>query len=319
MMGCEGDQGPPGPPGANGTNGTNGSSGTSVTVCMECHNDAVSLQTFLEYARSGHKAGVAAAYAGGRASCARCHSKQGFIEYAALGDVSDDFENPAPIDCATCHVVHPNAFGMRLSGAVALISDPSYSLDFGDNSNLCANCHQSRRPEPNIDAPADSFTITSTHYGPHHGPQAIVLEGVGFAEIPGSVAYPAPITGSVHLNAGVTCVTCHMAENDDGRAAHSWHPLACTECHAVDLSYIQDEVQAKLDNLRDLLVGLGVVEYVEADGAYEPVVGTYPMIQAQGFFNWIGLTEDRSLGVHNPSYVRALLDNSIEALTSEGP
>ena len=69
-----------------------------------------------------------------------------------------------------------------------------------------------------------------------------------------------------------------------------------------------------LVQLRDRLVELGVVEYVEEDGAYEPVVGTYPMVQARAFFNWIGLEEDRSLGVHNPKYVKALLLNSIEAL-----
>ena len=39
------------------------------------------------------------------------------------------------------------------------------------------------------------------------------------------------------------------------------------------------------------------------------------MAQAQAFFNWIGLTEDRSLGVHNSAYVEALLKNSIEAIT----
>lgn len=38
------------------------------------------------------------------------------------------------------------------------------------------------------------------------------------------------------------------------------------------------------------------------------------MVLAQAFFNWIGLEEDRSLGVHNPSYVKALLKNSIEAV-----
>jgi hypothetical protein len=56
---------------------------------------------------------------------------------------------------------------------------------------------------------------------------------------------------------------------------------------------------------------------VEEDEAYEPIVGTYPMAQAQAFFNWIGLTEDRSLGVHNPRYVEALLTNSIDAISPE--
>ena len=38
---------------------------------------------------------------------------------------------------------------------------------------------------------ATTFRITSTHYGPHHGAQANVFAGVGFAEIAGSIAYPA--------------------------------------------------------------------------------------------------------------------------------
>ena len=55
------------------------------------------------------------------------------------------------------------------------------------------------------------------------------------------------------------------------------------------------------------------------DEAWEPIVcpedvECYSMDQARAFFNWIGLEEDRSMGVHNPSYYEALLDNTIEAL-----
>ncbi len=39
-----------------------------------------------------------------------------------------------------------------------------------------------------------------------------------------------------------------------------------------------------------------------------------PMVQAQAFFNWVGLEEDRSMGAHNPKYVKALLKNSIDAI-----
>ena len=38
------------------------------------------------------------------------------------------------------------------------------------------------------------------------------------------------------------------------------------------------------------------------------------MILAQAFFNWVGLVEDRSVGVHNPNYVNALLKNTIAAV-----
>ena len=104
-------------------------------------------------------------------------------------------------------------------------------------------------------------------------------------------------------------------------------PGVCSSGAVIELEYdvpdeawyfdhngFQTETQEKLDQLRDVLVDLGVVEYVAEDEAYEPIVGTYPMVQAQAYFNWIGLVEDRSLGAHNPRYVEALLDNTLEAL-----
>jgi len=115
------------------------------------------------------------------------------------------------------------------------------------------------------------------------------------------------------------------AEYADGESGHTWWPTvaACTGCHMgaddFDIGGTQTENHDKLVALRDRLVELGVVEYVEEDEAFEPVVGTYPMIQAQAFFNWIGLEEDRSLGVHNPAYFEALLDNTLEALTPPTP
>jgi hypothetical protein len=320
LMGCEGDQGPAGPAGANGTDGADGANGYTPAMCLDCHNDAPSLEIQLAYAQSGHKAGLYVAYTGGedRASCGRCHNKQGFIEYAVTGDVANDIYDPAPLDCAGCHTVHPADFGIRLTGPVAMIWDETYEVDFGDNSNLCANCHQSRRAEPNVSDPGTEFEITSTHYGPHHGAQANVLEGVGFAEIEGSTDYPAP--GSGHAAVGRTCVACHMGDYVDGAGGQTWHSRVetCTDCHIgasdFDINGFQTDTQAKLNKLRDLLADAGVIEYVEADDAWEPIVGTYPMVQAQAFFNWIGLVEDRSMGVHNPTYYTALLDNTIEAL-----
>jgi len=321
-MGCEGETGPAGPAGADGTDGVDGANGTSLAVCLDCHTDAAFLQLGLEYVQSGHKAGNFVDYAGGRGSCSRCHSKQGFMNYAAGLDAVNIGE-PGEIDCATCHIVHPaEEFVLRLDDAFYMIWDDTYLLEFGDSSNLCANCHQNRRAEPNVAAPADTFTITSTHYGPHHGPQANVLEGVGFAEIAGSTSYPEP--GAGHKAAGMTCYECHMAEEyADGVSGHTWWPTtaACTDCHGAmddfDFHGVQTYTQGQLDELRDLLLDLGVLAHDEEDDSYHPVVGTYPMVQAQAFFNWVGLEEDRSLGVHNPSYVDALLTNTLEALTPE--
>jgi hypothetical protein len=217
------------------------------------------------------------------------------------------------------------------------------------------NCHQSRRTGPTdmggeyVDlngieddgpggagdddeylVPAGYFFISSTHYGPHHGAQANVMYGEGFAEVAGTFSYAAD--GShPHASAAGRCVGCHMATYGNGAGGHTWNP-ALDGCNASGCHSVQTETEALLEELRDLLVAQGVVELEHNDTsyvwngtqhdtivtegtAYHPVVGIFTVEQSQAFFNWVGIEEDRSLGVHNPAYVKALLENSIEALT----
>jgi hypothetical protein len=325
FISCEGPAGPAGDDGADGTNGTNGTNGIDGNVtCLECHATEDFEMKVAQFARSSHSVGAVdrereSTWSSG---CVQCHTSQGFIEYATDGAtmggiVSGDNQ----FECKTCHTLHTTFtaedYNLRLTTAASVSGGSDFLLK-GNNtlniqgfSNLCANCHQSRRAEPSIDVPGSTFEITSTHYGPHHGAQANVVAGVGFAEVVGSTAYPAA-GSSYHMAA--SCTGCHMSEGN-----HDFTPQldACNACHTTtDFNYggVQDDISDLLDELRDALVAAGVLEYVEADEAYEPIVGTYPMAHAQAFFNWIGLTEDRSLGVHNPKYVEALLQNSIDSL-----
>ncbi|MHC4584638.1 MAG: hypothetical protein ACYS3N_08895, partial [Planctomycetota bacterium] len=105
-----------------------------------------------------------------------------------------------------------------------------------------------------------------------------------------------------------TCVTCHIGPDMD----HSFVANAgCAECHGEDFDNDskQAEVEALIVQLHDLL---------EAKGLYHdghPVVGIYPAAQAEALWNYIFIAiEDASLGVHNPSYTRDLLNASIAAL-----
>ncbi|MCP4458427.1 MAG: hypothetical protein GY816_10460 [Cytophagales bacterium] len=344
VVGCEG---PMGPEGADGTDGIDGN-----LTCLECHSEG-NIQTVKEqFYQSVHSAGeVAVDYAGGRASCAQCHSNEGFVEFASNGEVLENIAAPTPWECSTCHGLHETFeeidYALRLDDPIAFIFDASVTADFG-NGNLCANCHQSRAAEPNVSNPGSDFEITSSHYGPHHGAQSNVLYGAGFAEIVGSQTYPAAGV-STHFT-GASCTSCHMGEytnvpdvgwgsGDPALGGHTFNPNveACVVCHtsATDFDYasIQTTVQAQLDELKALLLAQGVIEegfdefyevdpdtgevilVVESDG-FHPHTGTYTMAQAQAFFNWTGLNEDRSVGVHNPDYVKALLTNSIEAITN---
>jgi len=325
----EGPMGAAGADGINGTDGTNGADGADGTVsCLACHAGTAMDQKKSQFTMSEHSVGaIAVDYAGGRSGCAQCHSSQGFIAYATLGIKDQAVANPGAWECNTCHGLHSTFKGtdyaLRL-GAAPVTSNISstYKFDFKNNSNLCVNCHQARTAEPNTATPGTTFKITSTHYGPHHGPQGNVVAGVGFAQIAGSVAYPAPGTGKHFAPA---CTGCHMATFDTAKkqGGHSLVPslAACNTCHgATDTNYnhggTQTLVEEKLVELRDKLMALGVIEYVDVDGVmtYEPKVGTYPMLYAQAYYNWIGIEEDRSLGAHNPTYVKALLLNTLEAL-----
>lgn len=321
-------EGPAGLAGADGNDGTNGTDGASGTVtCLVCHSGTNMNEKKAEFAMSEHSVGaIAVDYAGGRASCAQCHSHEGFLEFATLGTVVGDITNPSAWECSTCHGLHSTFeatdYALRITAPVVPIQEKNGIMDLKGNSNLCATCHQARSLEPNVEKPGTEYTL-SVRTGPHHGPQGNIVYGNGLAEIPGSVTYPAA-GSSKHLELA-SCVGCHMAPFTNKQGGHSYIPsvAACNACHGgtaiTDYNYggVQSDVVAKLDQLRDKLVELGAIIKTTVDGVdtYAPAdKKKVPMVQAQAIFNYYGIEEDRSEGVHNPKYVRALLVNTLEAL-----
>ena len=96
-------KGPTGPAGADGTDGVDGNE-----VCLDCHTIEVKSNVTAEYMQSGHAAGGAVSYAGGRNGCAACHSDQGFIEtqYTGQDTTATNIALPQAIQCQTCHSFH---------------------------------------------------------------------------------------------------------------------------------------------------------------------------------------------------------------------
>ncbi|MFW6370149.1 MAG: hypothetical protein ACOC10_02960 [Bacteroidota bacterium] len=315
-------EGPQGPPGEDGEDGRDGVDGH--ITCLNCHNTEQMTEIQAQFTTSVHSAGaIAVDYAGGRSYCAPCHSHEQFVQTIELGGVLGNITNPSAWECNTCHGLHEefdgSDYALRTNDPVVANWNPDQTMDLIGNSNLCAVCHQSRAPEPNVATPgADIFAITSPHYGPHYGTQANVVLGEGLAEIDGPVDYPAP-GSSDHHTEEASCVGCHMGEYGTG-GGHSFEPNldACVDCHDQemdDFNYggVQTAVANDLIELRDKLLAIGIIEGDEEDG-YHVVQGEYPMVQAQAYFNWKGLKDDRSLGAHNPKYVNALLTNTIAAL-----
>ncbi len=288
-----------------------------VTDCTACHNDTTVI-TGKKTAMSESMHGTGESYGRGtRAGCAACHSGGAFSKMVADGLTPDTVEvgdpNPTRQGCRACHQVHTSYtvadWALETTDPVALFALEGVTFD-GGKGNLCANCHQPRRAIAAAD-PNDNIRVSSTHWGPHHGPQSAMLLGTGGAGVEGIPSFHYRLVRD-------TCVTCHIGEND----SHTFEAVeaSCEVCHAPedDLDGAQEAVAAKIAQLGDLLIAKGLLAEEVEEGevvGYHPVVGTYPAAQTQALWNYIFIAiEDASSGAHNPPYTKALLEASIAAL-----
>jgi len=285
-----------------------------VITCMDCHNDTT-LITGKKTAWSETMHGTGTAYLRGTsAGCAGCHSGGAFSAMVAAGLTPDTVEagdpNPTRQDCRACHQIHTSYtsadWALETTAPVKLFALEDVTFD-GGKGNLCANCHQPRREFP--EAVDGMITGISTHWGPHHGPQSAMMLGVA-----GSIKR----SPSAHaMLVRDTCVTCHLGEG----ANHSFEPSvkACQACHSdaedFDIDGVQTEVQAMIDELGDALVAAGVLD--ENSEAGHPTVTEAPEGVASALYNWLYVAhEDKSKGVHNPGYTKALLQAGLDAMAA---
>jgi hypothetical protein len=323
--GLNGENGGNGINGVDGTDGTDGTDGVDGNMsCLACHTQAGMNALEALYTFSGHKAANAVGYAGGRGSCARCHSHSGFINYLTglPGAEPIDIDFPTRIDCETCHGNHRSleddiAAPLRAEAAVTAIADETVTLDFGGTSNLCANCHQSRRGYTyyqaltsvkiggiDTEVPEGMVAINSSHAGPHHGPQANTLLGNGGIG-----------ASTIATHTSVGCTGCHMGEvdNDEKAGGHSFKPsLAnCNTCHSgatdFDINGKRTEFNTRMTVIADALVTAGALSKDADSGEYHPHVSIVTDAEFVGFWNYMILYEDHSHGAHNPAYFATLL------------
>lgn len=333
--GATGAQGATGATGAAGEDGINGTDGTAG--CIVCHDGDQSQGMFAQinqWEASTHANG--GNFERNGASCAQCHTSQGHREFIATGTVAADVSNPNPINCYTCHEIHETytAADLKLVGDASFTTILGDVVDFG-KGNVCANCHQSR-PLTVPDPAVATYTITSSRFGSHHGPQTQIFSGVGLVNFDGDEGYG----GNMHMNQITDgCVTCHMAEPYGVQAGgHTWamdyeyHGSAAvwlagctaTGCHGdtdadadalhAKIEELQEGVELKLEELAVLLKAAGVMK---SSGSVQ--TGTHNSVFAGAYLNYQSVTEDKSRGIHNPTYVKALLQNSIDAVTAELP
>jgi len=335
--GITGLNGADGAPGADGSDGTDGVDGNST--CLQCHTSTNMDNKETQYELSTHgMSGImyngdpVYIYAGrgdNRKSCAPCHTHEGFVEVQFTGrdTLTASLAAPTRIECKTCHADHLTFdqendgvdYALRTTEAVTvpLLDGTTQVIDFNSNSNLCASCHKPRAINPILVADAEgNYTVPSVRFGPHHGPQASVLEGINGYEFPGiSGLEPYPTSGDgAHRKAG--CTACHMEEFSNQSGGHAFFPnkANCTTCHSVtddfDYNGTKAEIEALFEELGALLLAKGMI--TETGATIEDAI--YPIDDAGALFNYRTILEDRSMGIHNPEYVKALLENSITVI-----
>lgn len=334
FLGCEGDEGPMGPSGDPGT-----------AACFTCHTDEdtqLIVARALQWENSLHATG--GTYERNFLPCASCHTSEGFVSLLNTGRAVAP-SNPSPVGCFTCHAPHTQGdFSLRTTAPVTFAL-PGGVYDY-EASNLCANCHQARRPNPMIAAAPDSTTITSTRWGPHHSTQGNMLAGRGGYQY-GGFNY----NNSYH-QVGVKdgCIACHMAAPfgsqagghqmglvylSDGEETDLVAGCNITGCHGADpledfnpaadgdhdgdgtVKGVQDEVEGLLALLRGELLARGFITDEDLPNASSDFPLKLSAAEVGALFNFLYVLEDQSLGIHNTNYAVGLLKSALDNLPVE--
>jgi len=311
-----------------------------VNTCAICHDVGTHHGFPDQWRNSVHGNPTTLNYAGGRASCASCHSGSGFIAFIENGMQPLDQAPPkVPIGCASCHDPHSaeNIHQLRNVGPTELGNGEI--ITEGGTGQLCMTCHKSRRNAEDYTGPNFYY---SSHFGPHHGPQADMLAATN---VP---TFGRNLPSSPHLAATEdACVTCHMSgslTDADGNINHvgghtfsmtdpegNDHVEACAPCHGdIGISFaekkyydeegvadhdgdgveegIQEEIAGLLEELALMLPPVDSLD-VDMSGTYE-----YTLTEVKAAYNYFFVEEDRSEGIHNPAFATSLLKTTIRAL-----
>ncbi|MDH3890281.1 MAG: multiheme c-type cytochrome [candidate division Zixibacteria bacterium] len=313
-------------------------------VCMTCHDGSNNLaQKVIAATRqwefSLHATGERSDRS--RGSCAPCHTNEGFIADLEGEEVAGDVFNA--IGCFTCHDPHTNgSFAIRTTDEVELGDGTEFDNGI---SNLCANCHKSRRDVATYVVAGKEM---SNHFGPHHGPHADMVMGTNAYEYDGYT-----YTNSWHTS-GIDdpCLSCHYDEADRYEfGGHSFRMRnedgdenveACniTGCHGDEFEIdslnrvadadfdgdgniegVFDEIEGLIDDLQDELIAAGLLEWIAEDGIWEPTDDlVVPNVDSLGaVYNWAFVHEDQSHGIHNTLYAVGLLRSAYNYMTTGDP
>ncbi|HEY3352007.1 MAG TPA: ammonia-forming cytochrome c nitrite reductase subunit c552 [Polyangia bacterium] len=327
---------------------------TGTTPCGNCHAiDALSLraqgqvlspggtvssieQGHLEYADTTKSNALADSLYAGSAKvaevyCTTCHMVTEANDPHKTGAVY----TPGTFGFWVATGAADAAYLEKSPAAGSVVGQPAGNYGTG---NVCIYCHKARKDVRNYIKPA-GVTLNNPYWGPHEGPQADVYTGKGGYEF-ASKTY----ASSTHTSFEDGCITCHMppASVNGDYPNHSFYAQvsACQACHAgatsFDVNGAQTQITAALTELEALLNSAGYLSRATT-GADMPVAAkdlgsnfqldqtrsappsTLDQDTAGALWNYIIIARGGALGVHNPTYTRQLLFDSIEKVKGSAP
>ncbi len=176
-------------------------------------------------------------------SCAKCHSAEGLPYLLENGKIDKAMDISNGLLCMTCHIVPPQT---RPVGPVKFPS--GVSVDLGDSSNLCLNCHQGRASKFSVDKSIAGgpgpYGFTNIHY---YAAAASFFgsEVHGGYEFSGKT-YAGRNIYTNHSGLFTDCIECHMGtksfnrKHDDSDAlfhnVQTPNPADCAPCHGQDIA-----------------------------------------------------------------------------------
>ena len=176
-------------------------------------------------------------------SCAKCHSKYGYIDFVKDGVVNTSAKLGSKISCAACHSSDGDGttrYARRAAGdALDNVVFPSgVGKTLADASNLCMVCHQGQASKVQVDTaiandPLDNSINNLTFINIHYFAAAATFFGT---EVRGGYEYDNQVYSGrlVHTPARDTCIECHMGRTADlNENNHTMFPKTeyCAVCH----------------------------------------------------------------------------------------
>jgi len=289
------------------------SNSLSPGVCNICHDSASRSSISNQWSHSPHARFMDSSVDWKRMSqpgCANCHTAQGFWQRLAVienKNVSDTdrnapYKDSAGLTCAACHDPHDS-------------TGRDFMLRAGKVEDACTACHDLL-----VQNNAENFSSC---------PQGAAQKGIG-----GRLFENEVLPSGGHSQIRKRCVKCHMARSPskfgEQVGGHTFRVISknvqkpvlntngCLGCHkSMDIGLVrksQEKIKASMRQLAALLPQREKKTPTPWEKPKLPGNPSLTRVQAIASYNYYTILKDGTFGIHNPVYIKNLLEISIKNL-----